>query len=96
MSLPVFNRMLARCLAQALKAGEICNKSLVVDCYAAARRDANLQPETPTDPLVLDIQALCIAHDLRVLKANHEELVSLSIEEAEAAILRLLNPDLRI
>lgn len=93
---PAFNRLLAKHLAKALKAGAECDHALVLRCHATARRDVMLPPGFASDPLALEIQALCITHDLQVLRQNRNELVKLSLADAEARIFRLLNADLRV
>jgi hypothetical protein len=96
MSFPAFNRMLAKHLAQALRAGTACDEALVLRCYSTARRDVASAPSPSKDPLILEAQALCVAHDLQALQRRCEQLRRLPLHEAESAILQMLDPDLRI
>ena len=94
MSLPAFNRVLARHLAQALTSGAACDQDLLAHCYTRARHDCHLHTPLATDPLAQDVRLLCMAQDLRALKQNQARLRRLPLPEAEAEIFRLLNPDL--
>ena len=96
MSLAAFNRVLARHLATALKAGADCDADLITRCYATARRDVRLPNRLADDPLAMEIRMMCVTHDLHALKQNERKLRRLTLREAEGAIFHLLNPDLRV
>ena len=95
MTLPAFNRVLVRHLAQSLKSGAACDESLVQECYAAAQREVTAAVAPADDALGAEIQSLCIAQDLEVLQKYQEPLARLSTHELESALYRLLNPELR-
>lgn len=96
MTLPAFNRVLARHLALALTAGAPFDRELVMRCYRMAGRDAELILRGREDPLAMEIRTLCIDHDLGVLQRNEARLRMMSQPQAETELLRLLNPDLRV
>jgi hypothetical protein len=95
MSLPAFNRTLVRQIAQSIKAGANCDHAMVTQCYQAAQRESGTEPSAVQDELAMEFQTLCIAQDLEVLQKYREQFVRLPLHEMEAALFRLLNPELR-
>jgi hypothetical protein len=96
MSLPAFNRTLVKQLAQSIKAGAPCDKTMVTQCYQAAQREAGAEPPSAQDELAQEFQTLCIAQDLEVLQKYRSQFDLLPLHEMEAALFRLLNPDVRV